>query len=317
MATDLEAYLFYDAGAGSSVTEGGSAGFTRGWRDAFSNGFKSGVVALALNEFATTGDSTGMQVKTATGRCWVAGNYGENQNVKVTPIAASHATLSRIDLVVVRNDFSANKMVVDVLTGTPATTGTQVAPTPTQNTSMYELPLAKVAIAPTVTTITAGNVTDARSFMTERSPSCKAVLSTQPSVANSDGTSNEIAVIFDAADAWDTDAMHSPTGGLPTRVLAPVAGRYMVRAYSEWTHDGNNARQSRIFKNGSLLTPAIALTMPGIGSINRTSLLVEGTVDLVASDYVELRVLQTSGGALTLLAAWLELTYAGPSVNRP
>lgn len=126
----------------------------------------TGIIGGYLNGLATTGDSTGMQVKVATGGAWINGAYGENTSgVQTISIGASHATLNRYDLIVLRNNYTTNLIEIDVIVGPNGASPT--VPTVTQNTVMHEIALAYVYVAATVTTITAANVTDQRTYNNE------------------------------------------------------------------------------------------------------------------------------------------------------
>lgn len=161
MATSVDSYMPYDSGPGSNVTETGWRSFMRrvGW---------TGVIPNVLNQFRPFGDSTGMQVKADTGEAWVEGQWGQSTSIKILPITNNTSGSPRIDLIVIRNDFVNNNIVLDIIQGTPG--GFPVAPTPTQNTSKWEITLGLVAVGAGVSTITAGNVTDARAWSTTRPP---------------------------------------------------------------------------------------------------------------------------------------------------
>jgi hypothetical protein len=78
------------------------------------------------------------------------------------PVATSHATLTRLDLVVARLDKTNNQVLTGVVTGTAA--GSPVVPDLTRNSAIYEVPLAVIAVAAGAVTVTAANVTDARQW---------------------------------------------------------------------------------------------------------------------------------------------------------
>lgn len=156
MATPATYYGPFDAGSGANAQE-------EQWRTFMGGTTTSGVVAGYLNGLAVTGDSTGMQVKLATGGCWLNGGYGENTSgVQTISLAASHATLHRYDLIVARNNYTTNVVEFDVIQGSNSASPT--VPSATVDTTKYEIALAYVYIAATVTTITAANVTDQRSY---------------------------------------------------------------------------------------------------------------------------------------------------------
>lgn len=161
MATSLDSYMPYDSGPGSNVTETGWRGFMRrvGW---------TGIIPNVLNQFHPFGDSTGMQAKVDTGEVWIEGQWGQSTSIKIVPIASNTSGSPRIDLIVLRNDFINKNIVVDVVQGIPG--GTPAAPTPTQNTAKWEIAVAQVAVGAGVSTITAGNVTDFRTWSVSRPP---------------------------------------------------------------------------------------------------------------------------------------------------
>lgn len=153
MPTSLDVYAPFDDGPGANTMEST-------WRKFARYMLETGIIRTAGNRFNTFGDSSGMQVKVDTGECWIQGHYGENASVKTLPIAAAHATLARLDRVVLRADFVNNRVELDVLTGTAATT--PVLPTLTTNTSVWEVSLAQVSVAAGATGITSSDVTDDR-----------------------------------------------------------------------------------------------------------------------------------------------------------
>ncbi|SEF34416.1 hypothetical protein SAMN05421837_107379 [Amycolatopsis pretoriensis] len=148
MATTLDTYMPYDSGPGSNVTEDGWRQFARHFRG-------DGVIRNVGSEFRPLGDSTGMQVKVPAGECWIRGQWGSSTATKTLPIAAAHATLQRLDRVILRNDFLNNRIELDVLTGTP---GSSSYPSVTQSTAMWEIQLGQVTVPAAAVTITSGNV---------------------------------------------------------------------------------------------------------------------------------------------------------------
>jgi hypothetical protein len=161
MPTTANSYGPYDAGAGANITEAF-------WRTFMSRLAPSAVLAGVSNELAPSGDSTGMQVKVATGAAWVRGAYGEWTGITTLPIAAVGGIAggqSRIDSIIVRNDFVSNRVELDVLTGTAGVS--PVAPTLTQSSSIWEILLGNVgSMTNATTTITAAMVSDGRWKMT-------------------------------------------------------------------------------------------------------------------------------------------------------
>lgn len=123
---------------------------------------QSGVFPGLMNELLVYGDSTGMQVKVKTGGGWVQGHYYSNDMEETLAIQAAHATLNRIDRIILYVDWTNNICGTGVVTGTPG--ASPAAPALTQNTSIWQISLAQVYAGAAVSTISAGNVTDERSF---------------------------------------------------------------------------------------------------------------------------------------------------------
>lgn len=119
------------------------------------------------NNLLVYADSSGMNVKVkvagGNSQAIVRGHMYQSTAEETLTISAA-ASSPRIDSVVLRLDPSANSIVLAVVAGTPATNPS--APTLTQtDTAIYELLIANVAVAGSATTISAGNVTDKRTFI--------------------------------------------------------------------------------------------------------------------------------------------------------
>lgn len=111
-----------------------------------------------------SGDNSGMQVRVAAGEAFVRGHYYQNTTQATVTLTAANASLPRIDAIVLELDITLNRIVLKAITGTAAASPS--VPTLTQTTSgIYQLLLATVAVSAAQTSIVAGNVTDARSFM--------------------------------------------------------------------------------------------------------------------------------------------------------
>lgn len=153
MSVTLDQYAPFDSGAGSNVTEDG-------WRAMMRRLCRSGVIRDVANSTQVYADSTGMQVKVKTGEMWAEGHWGLISTEKIVTIAAAHATLARLDLIVWRIDYVNNRIEVDAVTGTAG--ATPVAPNLTRNSSIHECPLAIVSVPAADTGIDAAQVIDAR-----------------------------------------------------------------------------------------------------------------------------------------------------------
>lgn len=155
MATTIDTYAPYDAGAGSAVAEST-------WRKFMRHMLASGVLVGVTNQFELFADSTGMQVKVKTGECWIRGHWGENLSQRTLTVTTSHATLPRIDRAILRNDFVNNRIELDVKAGTA--NASPVPPTLTQDTSIWEISLGQIRVDAAVSTIAASKITDERFF---------------------------------------------------------------------------------------------------------------------------------------------------------
>ncbi len=159
MATLANSYGPYDTGAGANITEAFWRLMTRWFAP-------NAVLANYLNELAPFGDSTGLQAKVNTGGALIRGAYGEWTSTVTQGLASVGAIAGgseRYDRLVVRNDFVANTMVIDVLTGPVAAAPNASRPALTQTTSMWEYHLADVGPLNNATsTVTAAMVLDGR-----------------------------------------------------------------------------------------------------------------------------------------------------------
>lgn len=125
----------------------------------------TGVIDADGNELAVTQNSpAAMNVLVGTGSAFVLGYYFEVYgSAETVAISAAHATLPRIDRVIIRRDASARTMVLAVLTGTAASSPS--APALTQNESgTYEISLAQIAVPAASVSVVTANITDQRTF---------------------------------------------------------------------------------------------------------------------------------------------------------
>lgn len=122
----------------------------------------TGVIPSYLNSMVPSADGSALAVVVATGGAWIEGFYYETDAPLTVTLSAAHATLARIDRIVVRLDRTANTIVVDKLTGTAASSPS--APALTQTDTLWEMVLADVAVPAAAGVVTAGNVTDRRAL---------------------------------------------------------------------------------------------------------------------------------------------------------
>lgn len=143
----------YDSGPGSDTREDRWRDMARQW---VAGG--DGVLAGELDELLCYADSTGLQVKLKAGRAWVRGAHYLRDAEAVLAIAANASGSTRIDRVVLRNDFTGNSTTAVVITGTPG----GPAPSLVRTATSWDIPLAQVSIPSADATIDAGQVTDER-----------------------------------------------------------------------------------------------------------------------------------------------------------
>lgn len=110
------------------------------------------------------------------------------------------------------------------------------------------------------------------------------------SIANTTETS-----ISWTAEAWDVGNLHDLLTD-PSRFTVPTGGDglYFVEAQVQFAASATGIRSTRIFVNGSL----VAQNDIPAGTTAALSFQVIALLSLVAADYVEIKVYQSSGGAL-------------------
>ncbi|WLW38502.1 tail protein [Streptomyces phage Vanseggelen] len=138
----------------------------------------SGVVGSSNSTaLKVTPVGTNMTLNVAVGSAVVRGHFYDNSAIQPVTIAAAD-TAARVDLVVLKLDPVANTILLTVKKGSPG----QGAPVPEQTAQgNYELVLAQVAVGASVTSISAANVTDVRTFVGNRIRSWSAT--TRPTAA--------------------------------------------------------------------------------------------------------------------------------------
>jgi hypothetical protein len=161
-----------------------------------------------------------------------------------------------------------------------------------------------MATIPSPPTFTAGqvitastfntNVRDATHFLTGK-PLCALSNSVVQSIANNTAT----AATFDT-EATDSDNMHSTVTNT-SRLPAVTPGWYMVSGNVPFASNATGSRWIAFQVNG-LPASRIGFTQTGSagGSGPETALSSAAPVFLNVNDYVEMIVLQTSGGALNI-----------------
>ena len=154
------AYFPFEAGAGSESSE-------PQWGAMFKYMRTTGILTAdssldpTSDNLAVTAYAVGLAVKVAVGEAWVQGfMFQQTMNYNYLTIESNLSGNPRIYLVVVELDVDANIIEEKVITGTPDPT--PVAPTPAQNDTVWQLPLATVDVADGAVVIDDADITDLR-----------------------------------------------------------------------------------------------------------------------------------------------------------
>lgn len=129
-----------------------------------------GVIENVLNELAVTANGANMQLTIATGAAQVHGVVYDRVNSGTLNVGAADPTNPRIDTVVVSvvpvgaGSNIEGESYVEIVQGSPA--ASPVAPSLTQGASLWQFPLADIAVGAGVTAISPGDVTDRRIYVT-------------------------------------------------------------------------------------------------------------------------------------------------------
>lgn len=283
MATTLDTYAPYDAGAGADSMEAT-------WRKMMRRVLETGVIAHVTNEFNVFADSTGMQVKVSTGECWIQGQWGESTAQKTLAIASNSSGSTRGDRVILRNDFVNNRIELDVLTGVSAT-----PPAVTQDASKWEISLATVSIPNADASIDAGQVTDDRQWThIPGNPLEFWAVQTVQQTGLAASTWNTITF---TAESSDRQGWHS-TSSNTSRVTPNKQGWYWVAGTAAMSISSGQV-VAAIAKNGTRVagfpSNGAAGADPGVSGAHANGLIfLNGT-----TDYVELQEYHPGSSAPT------------------
>ena len=127
----------------------------------FDGVINDGVLAGVSGQMKVTAGS-GMRVSVAPGKVWYNRRWAINDSSVTLSIDAAHATLTRIDTVVISVDDSARLFKFEVVKGTPA--ASPVAPTLTDSSTYHQHALANVWVNGGASAIYNGNIIDKRTF---------------------------------------------------------------------------------------------------------------------------------------------------------
>lgn len=302
-AHTLDSYWPYDAGAGSSIAEDQWRAMAKFW-------LTSGPLRGELSNFDPSATG-GRNVVIGAGRCWIDGQYGELSTPFTQPFTTNTSGNPRIDRVVLRNDFTGNKIVLDVLVGTPG--ASPVAPAVTQNTSIWEEAILDVTLVSGYSAISSSDWVDQRSFAQGRPAGgpliaiCKARLSGTQAIATATAT----AVSFPDADAFDTAAIHNP-GGSPHSFFVPggMAGGWRINPIVEWEAAVANYISMWVYVNGSQADWLYSNENAQAGRAKH--MIGSAVVDVAVGDQIEVFVQHETGSTKNVSGATCTVEYLGP-----
>lgn len=300
----------FDAGAGTGVPD--ETSWSNMLRSAWRGG--DGVIyhldrAYDLNRLECYADSTGMQVKVKSGRAQVRGFHYLNDAERTLTIAAAHATLARVDNVVLHLDTTANTIALEVMTGTPS--GSPVGSTITNTATQCRLLLAQIAVGAAVSTVAAGNVLRYEPvLLSGYTPGVILRRTTNQTIPHGVQTS----VAWTATDR-DTDAAATSSG-----LTCKTAGWYHLAVSLEWAFTQVTGLRFAFIVVGRATGGSANVAFDGMApSSNATAQNLSTTDYLNVGDTVAVAVLQTNGAsaALDLQATSrssprLSAVYVGP-----
>ena len=153
-----ELYRFFD-GTVSDPRSYSADDFAEYFRQFIRNGVFNGG-----DELQVSSQQVGLKTYVKPGKAWINGYFYKNTDNLFLDHNVSHATMDRIDRVVLRLDYDVRTMGVKVLTGVPG--ATPQPPALTRNNHVYELSLAQVKIKAGAVSVSPADIVDER-FDTE------------------------------------------------------------------------------------------------------------------------------------------------------
>jgi len=114
-------------------------------------------------------------------------------------------------------------------------------------------------------------------------------------------TNNTLTALTFDSERFDTDTIHS-TASNTSRLTATTAGKYAISGHIEWAANATGHRLIAIRLNGTTSLASIRRNAISGGAATEQQSIAT-IYELAVNDYVELHVLQTSGGNLNVNAA--------------
>jgi len=143
----------------------------------------------------------------------------------------------------------------------------------------------------------------------------KVSLGSEQSISN--GSGSWTTINFDTED-FDDDGMHNNSTN-KSRLTAQRDGDYIFNAYIPWAANGSGIRWVKIKKYlnaGGSEDYAVVNVVP-VSSSDLSEMCISATVNMAANDYVQIEVMQTSGGSLSIASTIVLTSYVtSPIVAR-
>lgn len=216
-----------------------------------------------------------------------------------------------------------NGSIKNVDLGASSVTSAKIAANSVTGADVNESSLGNVPSATTAdSALTAGSATTATTADTANSVASGAITSGDLPTAIaaravvvtalpvSDGT--PLYPSFDYTD-FDTASIWSVAN--PTRLTAPVSGVYVISATNGWAASGAGSRTMRVLRNHAGRVGSVK----DAGSADTMFQNLSTSHVLAAGDYIEIQLIQNSGGSLNTIARFdsdgttLSMTWIGPA----
>lgn len=294
------------------------------------NGIDTSFVDL---KGGTTGQILSKASNTDLDYTWINNDQGDITSVGVTSPITGGGTSGAVTIGI--DDASTTQKGAVQLTDSTASTSTTTAATPNSVKSAYDLAngaiakslvdakgdiiaatadntVARLAVGTNGQVLTADSTTStglkwATSSTTPTFVGCSVTKSANQTISNNTST----LLTWDT-EQFDTDGFHSTTTNT-SRITIPSGknGKYNITFSVRWVANTTGRRRIVIRKNGVDAFNGFEAGQ----SIDATSNTGSLVMDLVATDYIELYALQTSGGNLdvydTSTGSIFQATYLG------
>jgi hypothetical protein len=172
--------------------------------------------------------SSGMQIQVSTGSAWILGTFSHTGDPQLLTVANNTSGSIRYDLVVIHVDLIAATADYRILTGNL---------NPTQNNSVWELPLAGIGVPNNAVSISNANIQDLRVISNDYTAKnlCTLTKSTDTTIASG----AELTLAWDApSQANDPYRYYIFNNYIQTR----VAAFYNVQSQIRWTPASTNSK---------------------------------------------------------------------------